>query len=111
MGSSAAQQIHFVCAGCCDQQIRILNTCLTQHMHGSAVAVHRHNIIALHAVFQHLRIQIDQGDVTALGGKLTGQGSAYLAVACNDNIHSILPFQKNFSLLYQSFLQMTTPFW
>ena len=97
VGGGAAQQIDFVRACGGDQQIRRLHTGLTQHLHRGAVALDGDHVVALHAVFQPLELGVDDRHVVALSCKLAGQGSAYLAVTRNDNIHSILPVSKNSS--------------
>ena len=95
MGCGAAQQVHFICAGGGNQQIRIHNTGLTQDIHGSAVALYGNHIVAFHTVFQAFELGIDYGNIVAFGGELTGQGSANFAVTCNDYVHLCLPKEND----------------
>ena len=88
VGRGAAQQIDFVLAGGGDEKIRVLDLGLGQHGHGGAVALHAEHIVALHAFRQHLAVGIDQGNVVALRGELAGQGGPYLAVACDNDVHT-----------------------
>ena len=93
VGGGAAQKIHFVRAGGRDEKIRILDTGLEQHIHRRTVAVNGHYIHALHAGIEDLTVGIDQRDVISFGRKLPGQGRAYLAVTCDDYVHSVLRLQ------------------
>ena len=87
MGSGAAEQIHFIGAGGGDEQLSIFYTGLEQGIHGGAVAVNAHHIELLLALLQNPGIDVDEGNVVALGAQQAGQRGADLAVAGNDDVH------------------------
>ena len=89
VGRHAAQQIHLVRPRHGDQQIRLLHPGLNQHIHGSAVPVHYHDVIALFAGFQYIQIGIYQCQVIPLRSQLAGQSCPHLAVAGNDYLHGL----------------------
>ena len=89
MSRGAAEQIHFVGIGGRDQKLRIPHTGLQQSVHGSAVSVNAHDIIALLTCFQNTGIGVDEGNVVTFGAEQAGQSAANLAVTGNNNIHKL----------------------
>ena len=93
MGGHAAEQVHLVGVGGGDEQVGLPDPRLLQGGHGGAVALNAHYVVLLHGLFQDQIVQVDEGQVVALGAELTGQGEAHLAVACDDDVH-VISLQK-----------------
>ena len=88
------------CAWSKKLKIRFGNACALEHRHGGAVAFRADNIVAGREIFKHIGVGIDDGDIAALGCKLTDQGGTDFSAACNDNIHICLRRRDYLSIIF-----------
>ncbi len=94
-GRETGEQVQLIQAGGGDEESGFPGSGLPQDRHGCAVARYRHHVQLFNALAEYLGVGVDDGDVVPLRRELGGQGGAYLAVAHDDDVHSVsTPYRK-----------------